>query len=109
MANTTLARWHAEATTFATTFARQTLSMTWDFAETNPFAMLAGDIMGIVDGIASVIEKVLSHSSWECNQKNAMQAKFNQEHDNINRSPYYDNVAYADLVRFFLCMVAVKT
>ena len=82
------------------TFARQAIPMTWDFAEGNIFAEASGNFSDVVGFEAAAIECLPAHSG------NATQADAKGER--LERSllistdpPYYDNVGYADLSDFF--------
>ena len=83
-------------------FARQALSMVWDFAEPNPLCEIGGSFGKSVSIVADVLEKLpdeaipgfaFSRSATEMNGAN---------HFIISTDPpYYDNVPYADLSDFF--------
>ena len=51
-----LCRWGSTREETGHTFGTQTLSMTWDFAETNPFGGSSGDLAMNVDSSGQVIE-----------------------------------------------------
>jgi putative DNA methylase len=55
---TTLSTWRPDETKLSRAFTRNDLAMTWDFAETNPFSGTGGDLLGLADGTASVIESL---------------------------------------------------
>lgn len=81
------------------TFSRQAIPMTWDFAEPWPFINSTGGIEPSVERVAEVIEHCGGIGGV------SMQA------DAVSRSydglivatdpPYYDNIGYADLSDFF--------
>lgn len=84
------------------TFRRQALPMTWDFAEANPFA----DSSGSADKTAVAVAKVLGLAISAARQG----AVFQSDAQTQDRSraqfistdpPYYDNIGYADLSDFF--------
>ena len=66
MANTicTIARWTPDRGQTVTAFARQAISMTWDFPDVNPFAGAAGDygvsVDGVIKGMTSATEPMVS-------------------------------------------------
>ena len=83
------------------TFRRQALSMTWDFAESNPFASSSGSLGKNVEAVAKVIESsftpTISGHAEQCAAQNA------NIHGRVVATdpPYYDNIGYADLADFF--------
>ncbi|WP_406399157.1 DUF1156 domain-containing protein [Streptomyces sp. NBC_00879] len=83
------------------TFARQALPMTWDFAESNVF----GPSSGTLDIMVTAVGKALDLLPAEQTTGNAVQADATTRlYDNyvINTDPpYYDNIGYADLADFF--------
>ncbi|MGQ0592739.1 MAG: DUF1156 domain-containing protein, partial [Gammaproteobacteria bacterium] len=84
------------------TFRRQGLPMTWDFAEANPFAESSGSIEKTVEAVARVM--VMSLSGASCGHANQADAA-TQDHSRGNiistDPPYYNNISYADLSDYF--------
>jgi len=86
------------------TFARQALPMTWDFAEVNPFAGASGDVTSAADSMARVIAS--SHASPQT-QATAIQLDATKALEAVTLPlvstdpPYYDNIGYADLSDYF--------
>jgi putative DNA methylase len=92
--------------TIANTYARQSVSMVWDFAELNPFGGASGSYNGAIEWVTAVINheaqigpkpvKVQRGSATELIgfEDNSMDAV-------ITDPPYYDNVSYAALSDFF--------
>jgi putative DNA methylase len=98
--STTLCGWQSNMDRLRGTFARQALAMSWDFAETNPFAGAAGDVYGTCHAVAEVLDKM------QCGQEGValQQTATRPMRDGLVYStdpPYYDNVPYADLSDFF--------
>ena len=102
--SSTLCKWDGTNEKTNNTYARQTLSMTWDFAETNPFGGSSGDLGMHLDGIVKVIEhcaatgtpvRVIRSSATELPLEDASQNAV------ITDPPYYDNVGYSDISDFF--------
>ncbi|MFE7128355.1 DUF1156 domain-containing protein [Streptomyces sp. NPDC057617] len=83
------------------TFARQALPMTWDFAESNVF----GPSSGTLDIMVTAVGKALELLPAEQATGNAVQADATtRSYDDyvINTDPpYYDNIGYADLSDYF--------
>lgn len=81
-------------------FARQAVSMVWDFAESNPFAGAAGDPAEDLNWVAKVIEALVPGAHGEVTQADAADRSF-EGYLICTDPPYYDNVPYADLSDFF--------
>ncbi|MFE5702188.1 DUF1156 domain-containing protein [Rhodococcus koreensis] len=81
-------------------FARQTLSMIWDFAESSPWGGSGGDYVEDLLWVSRVVERSAIGIPAIVNQANAR--------DSVKRvalistdPPYYDNIGYSDLSDFF--------
>ncbi len=85
------------------TFARQSLPMTWDFAEGNPFSTASGNFLSNVDWVLKALERFSPAASGIENQHDAQTVKFPSEAVISTDPPYYDNIGYADLSDFFFC------
>jgi putative DNA methylase len=84
------------------TFARQALPMTWDFAEGNPFSESSGNWNKNLDWVTLVIEKLPDGEIGAVKQLDATAAINGVERPMISTDPpYYDNIGYADLSDFF--------
>jgi len=100
-----LCSWRLGASCVRGTFARQALSITWDFGEMYPFAGSAGDW----SEACSFIDKFLSHlAESRLPQGTVMMASAAQHplpDDSVDAlitdPPYYDSVPYADLSDYF--------
>jgi len=68
---TTLATWRADENKLSRAFTRNDLPMTWDFAETNPFSGTGGDLVGLAEGTAAVLDSVPAAPNGRTAQKNA--------------------------------------
>jgi putative DNA methylase len=98
----TLVTWRSSHGTGATrsTFARQALPMTWDYAEVNPFSHSSGDFTNTMPGIAAVLDRLgrgRTGYARQCDAKDGVQ----QEALIATDPPYYDNIGYSDLSDFF--------
>ncbi|MBI3249562.1 MAG: DUF1156 domain-containing protein [Deltaproteobacteria bacterium] len=85
------------------TFSRQAIPMTWDFAESNPFAESSGDFYEQVKRVLKVLE--ISFVAINANGR-SMQADAQSGSDVAGRvistdPPYYSNICYADLSDYF--------
>ncbi|MCC6178178.1 MAG: DUF1156 domain-containing protein [Chloroflexi bacterium] len=99
----TLVLWSPTRDQAKTTFARQAIHMTWDFAEVNPFAGAAGDIAVSLEGISRVVSSLASGDV-----RGGVAIAADAQTQSVSTSkivstdpPYYDNVGYADLSDFF--------
>lgn len=85
-------------------FSRQTLSMTWDYAESNPFAGSSGDYYQQVDRAANVFEiciPTITMSPGTAYQNDAVLESKVLNAVISTDPPYYDAVSYADLSDYF--------
>ena len=84
-------------------FMRQTLAMTWDFAETNPWTEAGGSWNSNLQWMTKAIpnQKLLSQLSASVVQCDATQQVFALHPLISTDPPYYDNIGYADLSDFF--------
>ena len=84
-------------------FARQALSMVWDFCEANPFSDSSGSFVGQVGYLAKVVEMATSTEA----QAAVIQQDAAGDTPLLDRAvvatdpPYYDNIPYADISDFF--------
>ena len=97
----TLCGWNISREGLRNTFARQALSMSWDYAEANPFSSSSGCVDNMLDVVVLAVENLPPSNGGMTIQQNASQ-------DNGLRNimvscdpPYYDNIGYADLSDFF--------
>jgi putative DNA methylase len=81
------------------TFARQAIPMTWDFAEPWPFTTSTGGFEPCVERVASVIERSSLHPGFAV-QQDAQDCALSDAALSTD-PPYYDNIGYADLSDFF--------
>jgi putative DNA methylase len=99
--NSSIVVWSPTRDQVKTTFGRQALSMTWDFAEVNVFAGAAGDIGVSLNGVCRSIRAPEGQALGF-----AVQADAQTQSTSVNKTistdpPYYDNIGYADLSDFF--------
>jgi len=98
--SSSIASWMSDRGAFRETFARQAIPMTWDFAESNPFADAGGSL-------ATAIDKGVMALDWmPCGKGSAVQADAASQGISAGKvvstdPPYYDNIGYADLSDFF--------
>ena len=84
------------------TFRRQAIPMTWDFAEANPFADSSGSIEKTTEAVARVIAMALpATSAGAARQADAASQDHTEGKFVSTDPPYYDNIGYADLSDYF--------
>lgn len=96
--------WFTERDSTRNTFARQSIPMTWDFAELNVLLDGTGSFWGATCWTAESIEGVTA----ECRSAAGIGVQFDASTQKISSHrivstdpPYYDNIGYADLSDFF--------
>ncbi|MFM9554869.1 DUF1156 domain-containing protein [Streptomyces caniscabiei] len=83
------------------TFSRQTLQMTWDFAEGNPFFTSTGSISESLRRVSAVLDALpAERMPGHVGQADASTRLYDNYVINTD-PPYYDNIGYADLADFF--------
>jgi putative DNA methylase len=100
----TICTWFTERDSTRNTFARQSIPMTWDYAELNTLLYGTGSFVGAVDWTAESIEGVAAgYSSKFGSSSQADASTQNCSKDKLISTdpPYYDNIGYADLSDFF--------
>ena len=97
------ARWQNSGDFVAGVFAMQTLSMIWDFAESNPFCDATQNWMAQIEWVAKVVEKLPPNVNiGEVYQADASTTIYAETGPVIvTDPPYYDNIGYADLSDYF--------
>jgi len=85
------------------TFGRQALPMTWDYAEANVFADSSGNLLRMCELVANVIDRQCSTpvSQGLAQQGDAARLQLSTARVLSTDPPYYDNIGYADLSDFF--------
>lgn len=96
--------WFSDRDSTRNTFARQSIPMTWDFAELNTLLDGTGSFMGAVNWTAESIGGLPNPSirfTGKAAQGDAATQTITQDKVVSTDPPYYDNIAYADLSDFF--------
>jgi putative DNA methylase len=81
-------------------FARQTISMIWDFCEGNPMSESSGNLADAPGWVSNVIDGLPASYQGYVRQADAATIAPNGRLVATD-PPYYDNVGYADLADFF--------
>ncbi|MGE5619339.1 MAG: DUF1156 domain-containing protein [Sphingomonadaceae bacterium] len=82
-------------------FARQALSMTWDYVEGNPFSESSGSFTGQVEYLTNALWSLPSCEEGQARQLDATRQDLSYGKVISTDPPYFDNVPYADLSDFF--------
>ncbi|GIK39564.1 MAG: hypothetical protein BroJett011_33970 [Chloroflexota bacterium] len=102
---TKICTWHSgiKYETITSTFGRQALPMTWDFAEGNPFSDSSGNFLLQISGITNNLENLFVNPSsrGEAVLSDAASFKLDLTPMICTDPPYYDNISYAELSDFF--------
>ncbi len=99
--NNVLCTWEAPMGRLGGAFGRQAIPMTWDYAETNPFAGAGGDIYGTAHSLCEVLDNFLIGTGGFVEQHDASTQEIAEGKLVSTDPPYYDNIGYADLSDFF--------
>ena len=100
----TICTWFTERDSTRNTFARQSIPMTWDYAEPNTLLKGTGSFSGAVEWTAESIEGLVAGHSASLGtgyQEDAMRQPISALKIVSTDPPYYDNIGYADLSDFF--------
>lgn len=99
--NSNLCGWNSVNTQMRTVFSRNALSMTWDFAESNPFCKSSGSFHSLFERQVKGFTALVANGTGKVRQRDAQQIA-DLESDVIfcTDPPYYDNVPYADMSDF---------
>jgi putative DNA methylase len=99
--SSTMCSWDTGYVKVRNTFARQAISMTWDFAEANPLSESTGNFFGAIDWIAEVLQAPCDIQGKVVQRDATMLVNEIRQPLISTDPPYYDNVSYADLSDFF--------
>ena len=99
--NSTFSGWDISRESLRNTFAMQTIQMSWDYAESNPFSNSAGCWDNAVDWIVRVLNLLPASLKGDAQQADAQNNNLFQNIMVSTDPPYYDNIGYADLSDFF--------
>ena len=103
--NSSLNSWATGGEFIRSTFARQALSMVWDFCEVMPFSPESGGYDGAVDWIGRVVDALspLAENIGQVQQADACESPLPDQAVTVwfTDPPYYDAVGYAELSDFF--------
>ena len=91
--NSTLTPWAISREHPRNTFAMQTMSMSWDFAESNCFSDSSGNYMGGIRTISNILDKISGDLFGYAHQQDVTLLQ-NTYHNQVISTdpPYYDNI-----------------
>ncbi len=98
--NSTLVNWYTSRESTSSTYARQALPMTWDFAEVSPLGTNTGSFNNAYVWTAETVAALRPLASAVVEQADARALSMT----NVVLStdpPYYDNIGYSDLSDYF--------
>ncbi len=93
--------WNIKGGSVGQIFARQAISMMWDFIEINPLEKMSGNWSGAIDWVSEVLDGLNSQIAGVSVQEDAQSQTISVNKFICTDPPYYDNIAYADLSDFF--------
>jgi putative DNA methylase len=98
----TVTTWASTGEFIRNTFARQGITMSWDYSECNPFSASTGNFNNGITWACDALAAVPASSSGSVTQIVAQENSYPVRPVVISTDPpYYDNIAYADLSDFF--------
>lgn len=105
IANTSFGVYHTEREKLERILGRQSLSMTFDFPESNPFCGKSGSASNQLDWIIRYLysESFCDYPAFFYNASSGEKNQFNHKELNscVTDPPYYDAIGYADCSDFF--------
>ena len=97
----TICSWHLSKELIRNTFSRQSISITWDFVEVNPFSDSSGSWSAMTNWVWKSLSNTPAFGKGYASQKDASTQNLSENKIISTDPPYYDNIAYADLSDFF--------
>jgi putative DNA methylase len=98
----TICHWNIKGGSVGQIFARQAISMSWDYMEVNPLEKMSGNWAGGVEWVADVLGDLSSAMIvGSAHQLDASKQELSSGKLVSTDPPYYDNIGYADLSDFF--------
>ena len=99
---TSICTWHNTGEKVRSTFGRQAIPMTWDYAEANPFSSSTGNWMAMVGWVHKAVAALPTSSSAVVVQRDARARVRECAGAMVSTDPpYYDAVPYSDISDFF--------
>jgi putative DNA methylase len=100
--NNTICHWNMRGGSVGQIFARQAISMSWDYIEVHPLEKMSGNWVGGVEWVGDVLRALVPEAAvGSARQLDASTQNLSTGKVVSTDPPYYDNVPYADLSDFF--------
>lgn len=99
--NSSTCGWDNSRDGIRNTFGLQAITMTWQYAESNPFCSSSGCISNMLDWVVKCVANFPAISRGNSRQFDAQSDNGLREIMISADPPYYDNIEYADLSDFF--------
>jgi putative DNA methylase len=101
--NNSLSRWESTAQVPQHLFSQQTIQITWDYSECNPFSSSTGSFIASVNNLVLSFNKSILSESRKgfAYQQDARTQTSTTLKVCSTDPPFYDNIGYADLSDFF--------
>lgn len=100
--SSTVCGWNSPNEQMRSTFARQAIPMTWDYAEVNPFSSSSGSLKSLFDRMVKGFETLGSVAGQSSIANSDAQTVYYPKNVVISTDPpYYDNISYSDVSDFF--------
>jgi putative DNA methylase len=102
--SSTICGWNSPNQQMRSTFSRQAIPMTWDFAECNVFSGSSGSFQSLFSRMIKGFETLgASDCTGFISQSDAQNVAYADGAVISTDPPYYDNIGYADLSDYFFC------
>ena len=98
--NSVLTNWYVSRESTSSTFARQALPMTWDFAETHTLGENTGSFSNSFSWTAQSVSELTGSVLASAVQADAQQVNYEGVLVSTD-PPYYDNIGYSELSDYF--------
>ena len=99
--SSTICGWNSANTQMRSVFARQSIPMTWDYAESNIFSSSSGSFNNLFERMIKGFSALGAGTPGKVVQIDASRQDISIDKVISTDPPYYDNITYADLSDFF--------
>jgi putative DNA methylase len=100
--SSTVCGWNSPNQQMRSTFSRQAIPMTWDYAEVNIFSTSSGSFHSLFERLVKGLETLgASSTRSRISQSDAQRHEYDKKYVFSTDPPYYDNISYSDVSDFF--------
>lgn len=99
--NSSICSWNSSGEKLRNTFGMTGMSMTWDYAEVNPFSNSSGSYNNMLNWVVKAVKQLPHVKAGKVRQFPAQRDDGLREVLISTDPPYYNNVPYADFADFF--------